>query len=132
MLSLSHKKKVTALYVFCITFAFAGAVIVTTVGLSMAGMLADDSMNEVQAAEQRVDEKLITLQEALNHITHAKDAQDEALWQQAIDDAEKRQADALDKHIRDADARFQQIEDDRAVSGDISSPKTGEEGFNEP
>ena len=134
------RSKVGTLYAGCVAFAMVGCLAVTGMGISMVNTLAGDSVREVQAAENRAQTLVVSLQDEAERVAAELDKEREEALRQEISDAEGRVMDALDKHEREANDRFSSLEDkgnvvdgegDTGVSN-IYNPVMGEPGFNEP
>lgn len=141
-----EKSKVGRLHAVCIALSVAGCVGVTAMGFSIVDSLANDAMTEVMAADGKASNYVVTLQEEADRLSDELAKQHDAEIEKVIADAEQRSKDALDEHERHADERFDELEgrisegggsgtvdgDDPGVTSGMSTPMTGEEGFNEP
>lgn len=136
------RSKVGALHAGCVAFAIAGCLAVTGMGISMVNTLAGDSAREVQAAEDRAQTLVVSLQDEAERVAAELDRERDEELRQEISDVEDRVMDALDKHEKEANDRFSSLEgegEDDVVDGEgntgvsnIYSPAMGEPGFNEP
>lgn len=136
-----EKNKVGRLHAICAGLAIIGCLGVTGMGISIVNSLANDSMAEVMAADNKANNYIVTLQDEADRLADELSRERDAELEKAIADAEQRSKDALDEHEKHADDRFDKIEgmlaegdgeSDPGTDSGMSTPMMGEEGFNEP
>ena len=110
-------KKSIALNATCMGLALATAVGLVATGASMARMLSDGSMAYVQAAQNEADDYMVSLRDEVDRLRDEQLAAERAALEKAIADAEQRQKDALEDHIRDADSRFKNLPTEASSTG---------------